>query len=214
MSIKVEKLSFRYGEKIIIDDLNLIVKTGENIGIIGKSGEGKTTLLKLLSGLYKAHSGCVNICGVTEALHIRNYIALVMQHTDLFPASIKENITCGHDYENNMINFACRTAQLDEWLTSLPDGIDTFVGERGSKVSGGQAQRIAIARAVLKNTPIILLDEPTSALDNDTSALLLNAMKNMMLRKTVVQVSHNLNSLINCDKIYELIGGQLYDTRA
>ena len=109
-----------------------------------------------------------------------------------------------------MLRQACDAAQLSDWIATLPDGIDTFVGERGGKVSGGQAQRIAIARAIAKNAPVVLLDEATSALDGDTSKAVLSAIESLAKGKTVVSVSHRPEVLMGCSRVYRLEGGQLY----
>lgn len=209
MSIYIENLSFFYNTNEILRSVDLTVNTGESIGIIGASGCGKSTLLKLLSGLYAPQKGFVEVHGVREPKNIRKYMAMVMQNAMLFPASIKDNITCGHSMADDKIKLACETAQLSNWITTLPEGIDTFVGERGGKVSGGQAQRIAIARAIAKNAPVVLLDEATSALDGETSGAVLSAIANLTKGRTVVSVSHNPNDLVNCDRIYRLEGGRL-----
>lgn len=211
MSIHIEGLNFAYGDKKVLDNINLMVETGEKIGIVGVSGGGKSTLLKLLSGLYSSQCGIIKIQGVCEPEEIRKQVAMVMQSAMLFPLSIRENITCGHEMSDEIIKQACNAAQLSEWIATLPDGIDTFVGERGGKVSGGQAQRIAIARAVAKDAPVVLLDEATSALDSETSDALLSALENLMKGRTVVSVSHNLDTLLNCSRIYRLEGGRLLD---
>mgnify|MGYP000347611326 CR=1 FL=1 len=211
MSIHIENLSFSYGEKQILHDINLDIESGENIGIVGVSGCGKSTLLKLLAGLYSVQSGIIEVCGARRPEDIRKNAAMVMQSTMLFPASIKDNITCGHPLSDEAIRQACDAAQLTEWIASLPDGIDTFVGERGGKVSGGQAQRIAIARAIAKNAPVVLLDEATSALDGETSKAVLSALESLTRGKTVVRVSHRPEDLSGCSRIYRLEGGRLYN---
>jgi len=211
MSIHIENLSFSYGEKQILHDINLDIESGENIGIVGVSGCGKSTLLKLLAGLYPVQSGIIEVCGARRPEDIRKNAAMVMQSTMLFPASIKDNITCGHPLSDEAIRQACDAARLTEWIASLPDGIDTFVGERGGKVSGGQAQRIAIARAIAKNAPVVLLDEATSALDGETSKAVLSALESLTRGKTVVRVSHRPEDLSGCSRIYRLEGGRLYN---
>jgi ABC-type multidrug transport system fused ATPase/permease subunit len=113
---------------------------------------------------------------------------------------------------DEVIRSACDVAMLTEWINTLPEGIHTFVGERGGKVSGGQAQRISIARAIAKNAPVILLDEPTSALDNETSAALIKALEGLTCGKTVIHVSHRPENLARCDHIYKLTGGKLATT--
>jgi len=213
MSIIIENLSFSYGEKRVLDDINLTVQTGEAVGIAGVSGGGKTTLLKLVSGLYDVQIGNIAVMGARTSADRRKNTAMVMQSAPLFPASIRDNITCGHEMDESGILRACAAAQLIEWIATLPDGLDTFVGERGGKVSGGQAQRIAIARAIAKNAPVILLDEPTSALDESTSSAVINALNELTKGKTVLHVSHRPETLAGCDRVLRLEGGLLHDSR-
>jgi ABC-type multidrug transport system fused ATPase/permease subunit len=209
MSILVEDLNFAYGDNKILKGINLFIEAGEKVGIIGVSGGGKSTLLKLLAGLYPAYSGIVEVNGARNPEDIRRHAAMVMQNPMLFPASIKDNITCGHPMSDEVIWQACDAAQLSDWIAALPDGLDTFVGERGGKVSGGQAQRIAIARAIAKDAPVVLLDEATSALDDNTSNAVIYALENLMKGKTVVSVSHRPQSLRDCSRVYRLEGGRL-----
>jgi len=209
MSIVIENLSFSYGDLIILNEINLTVKTGESVGIIGASGSGKSTLLKLISGLYDEKNGRIDVMGASHPAMRRKNTAMVMQNNPLFPASIRDNIACGHDMDDAVVWHAIETAQLTEWVASLPARVESFVGERGNQVSGGQAQRIAIARAVAKDAPVVLLDEPASALDDDTSAALFSALTNLTQNKTVVHVSHRPDTLANCDRLYELDGGFL-----
>lgn len=211
MSINIQSVIFSYGEKVILNDINLMVKTGESVGIVGVSGGGKSTLLKLLSGLYTSQSGVIEVQGARIPEDIRKNVSMVMQNAMLFPTSIKENITCGNLMSKETITKACQAAQLNEWIATLPDGINTFVGERGGKVSGGQAQRIAIARAIAKDAPVVLLDEATSALDGETGRAVLSALLNLTKDKTVVSVSHMPETLMNCKHIYRLERGRLFD---
>lgn len=210
MGIHVQNVNFSYGETMVLQNINLDVRTEEHIGILGASGGGKSTLLKLLSGLYETQSGIIEVEGKRAAADIRNQVAIVMQNAMLLPASIKENITFGHPMSDELIYQACNAAQLSEWIETLPEGINTFVGERGSKISGGQAQRIAIARAIAKQAPVVLLDEATSALDQDTSKAVLLALKNLMEHKTVISVTHRPETLVDCNLIYHLEGGCLH----
>ncbi len=211
MGIIIENLSFSYSKKYILNDINLVVKPGDNIGIVGISGGGKSTLLKLVSGLYDLQTGNIVVAGAKRSAHRRQNVAMVMQNAALFPASIRDNITCGHDMDETVLLGACDNAQLTDWIATLPHGIDTFVGERNGNVSGGQAQRIAIARAIAKDSPIVLLDEPTSALDSDTSSAVIGALQRLTKDKTVLHVSHKLETLTKCNRIYRLEGGRLYD---
>ena len=212
MSLIIRNLSFSYGEKLVLDDINLTAETGESVGIVGVSGGGKSTLLKLVSGLYELQSGEIHLAGESDSSKRRKNVAMVMQSAALFPASIRENITCGHDMDEQIIQDACEAAQLMDWITTLPDGLNTFVGERGGKVSGGQAQRIAIARGIAKNAPVILLDEPTSALDSDTSAAVIKALAGLTRGKTVLHVSHRLETLTGCGRILRLENKTLGDS--
>ena len=210
MGIRIENLSFSYGDKLVLDNINLSIATGEAVGIVGISGGGKSTLLKLISGLYDIQTGKINIDNAYTSTERRKSVAMVMQNAMLFPASIRDNITCGHDIDESVIRRAFDVAQLTEWIATLPDGMDTFVGERGGKVSGGQAQRIAIVRAIAKDAPVILLDEPTSALDGDTSAAVMTALANLTRGKTVLHVSHRPETLTGCKCVLRLEGGNLY----
>ncbi len=210
MSIIIENLTFKYGDKKVLDSIKLLIKTGENVGIIGASGGGKSTLLKLISGLYDVQSGTISIDNASTSLERRKTIAMVMQNAMLFPASIRDNITCGHNIDEKIIKYACDTAMLTDWILTLPNGLNTFVGERGGSVSGGQAQRIAIARAIAKNSPVVLLDEPTSALDGTTGTAVITALLNLTKGKTILHISHQMNMLTECDRILKLDGGKLY----
>ena len=196
-------------EKEVLRRLCLKVEPGENVGIIGDSGGGKSTLLKIISGLYETQSGMVRVAGETRPVKIRSKVAMVMQAANLFPVSIRDNITCVHKMSNEEIWEACEAAQISQWIESLEDGLDTKVGERGQGVSGGQAQRIAIARAIAKKSPVILLDEPTSAIDEVTRKALLTAISRLTIGKTVIHVSHQTEALRGCDRIYRLVEGVL-----
>ena len=210
MSVVITGLYFSYGDKNILSGIDLNVRGGEKVGIVGASGGGKSTLLKLVSGLYEVRTGAVAVTGETDSAGRRKNVAMVMQSAGLFPASIRDNITCGRETPEADVWRACGAARLKEWVDSLPDGLDTYVGERGGKVSGGQAQRIAIARAVLKDAPVVLLDEPTSALDGETGEAVVNALTQLAENKTVLHGSHRCETLAGCDRILELRGGKLY----
>lgn len=210
MSINIRDLYFSYDEKPVLNNINLVVQTGEAVGIVGVSGGGKSTLLKLISGLYEVQSGEITVMDARTSADRRKNVAMVMQNAALFPASIRDNITCGHEMDEVEIKRACDAAQLTEWIAALPEGLDTFVGERGGKVSGGQAQRISIARAIAKNAPVVLLDEPTSALDHETGAAVITALDRLTKGKTVLHVSHKPEMLTGCGHVLKLDGGCLY----
>ena len=209
MSVIIENLSFSYGAVKALDDINISVQTGESVGIAGTSGGGKSTLLKLVGGLYDAREGRISVMGRYGSAERRSRVSMVMQNAALFPASIRDNITCGHEMPEDRIFAACEAAQLTEWIGSLPCGLETFVGERGGKVSGGQAHRIAIARAIAKDAEVVLLDEPTSALDEATGASLMAALAELTVGKTVLHVSHRPEALAVCDRVMRLEGGRV-----
>lgn len=208
-AVFLDKVSFSYGDTEVLRNLSLQVKPGERIGIIGDSGGGKSTVLKILAGLYEPDCGKVVIEGESLPEKIRGHVALVMQHNGLFPLSIRDNVTCGRDVSEERIWKACESASLTKWIKGLPDGLDTNVGQRGNRVSGGQAQRIQIARALCKDASVILLDEPTSALDQGTGQSVLEALDQLTLGKTVIHVTHRPEALDGCYVIYRLEGGKL-----
>ena len=208
-AVYLDSISFSYGENMVIKNLSLQVKHGEHIGILGDSGCGKSTLLKILAGLYEPDCGKALISGENLPQKIREQVALVMQHNSLLPLSIRENITCGHDIADETVWDACDNASLTKWIETLPKGLDTNVGERGNQVSGGQAQRIQIARALCKNAPVVLLDEPVSALDKDTGDSVLDALKKLTDGKTVIHVTHHQETLDSSYVIYRMTGGKL-----
>lgn len=208
-AVYLDNITFSYENTFVLKDLFLKGQPGEHIGIVGDSGCGKSTLLKLLAGLYEPECGKVIIAGASSPERIRKQVALVMQHNCLFPLSIRDNITCGHEMEEEVIWKACQNASLAQWIESLPKGLDTNVGERGAQVSGGQAQRIQIARALCKDAPIILLDEPTSALDKDTGDAVLSTLNKLLKDKTVIHVTHHPEVLDSSYSIYRLEGGKL-----
>jgi len=210
MSIFINAVFYSYRDIQVLDDISLSIQTGESVGVTGPSGGGKSTLLKLVSGLYDIQGGEITVAGAKCSEGRRKNVAMVMQNAALFAASVRDNITCGHDMDEDDVLRACEAAQLTDWIASLPEGLGTFVGERGGKVSGGQAQRIAIARAIAKDAPVILLDEPTSALDNETGAAFMIALERLTKGKTVLHVSHRHEMLAGCNRIYKLEGGRIY----
>lgn len=214
MSVLLREISFCYGEKKILDRISLTVRDKEHIGILGGSGSGKSTLLKILAGLYPVKEGLCEVAGECRPEEIRKRVAMVMQTPGLFPLSIRENITCGHPISEEKVWEAVRAAQLEEWVRELPDGLDSLVGERGGNISGGQAQRIAIARAIAKDAPVVLLDEPTSALDGETTDALLRAMERLTEGKTVIHVTHREETIQNYDRILVLKEGKLLEKKS
>lgn len=208
-AVFLDNISFSYESNVVFQNLSLTVRPGEHIAIVGDSGCGKSTILKILAGLYEPDCGRIIIAGESLPEKIREQVALVMQHNCLFPLSIRDNITCGHVIPEELIWSACENASLTKWIENLPEGLDTNVGERGGQVSGGQAQRIQIARALCKDAPVILLDEPVSALDKDTKHSILNALNKLMEGKTVIHVTHHPETLDSSYTIYRMEGGKL-----
>lgn len=214
MSVLLREISFSYGEKKILDKISLAVREKEHIGILGGSGSGKSTLLKILAGLYQVKEGNCEVAGKSAPEGIRKQVAMVMQNPGLFPLSIRDNITCGHPIPEEKVWEAVRAAQLEEWVRGLPDGLHSLVGERGGNLSGGQAQRIAIARAIAKDVPVVLLDEPTSALDGETAEALLRALDRLTEGKTVIHVTHREETIRNYDRILVLKEGKLFERKS
>lgn len=208
-AVFLENISFSYENHMVIKNLSLRAQTGEHIGIVGNSGCGKSTLLKILAGLYEPDCGTAVIAGEHFPERIRKQVALVMQNNSLFPLSIRDNITCGHNIPEELVWSACQNASLTKWIETLPDGLDTNVGERGNQVSGGQAQRIQIARALCKNAPVILLDEPVSALDQDTGYCVLDTLRKLTDGRTVIHVTHHRETLDDSYTIYRMEGGRM-----
>ena len=213
IEIEAIDVCFQYAERMVIDHLNLSILQGEKVGILGKSGCGKSTLLKILAGLYEPSYGSIRVKGESHPQKIRKQVAMVMQSAMLLPVSILDNITCGHSMSDEWVRHVCEAAMLMDWIQTLPDGLASKLGERGQALSGGQAQRIAIARAMAKDASIILLDEPTYALDHETSDAIMEALRQLTKGKTVVHVTHHPEQIEDYDRIFLLEGGVLYETR-
>ena len=200
----------------MLQHINLTVKKGNTIAIVGNSGGGKTTLVNLLPRFYDVKSGSISIDGIDIRDYtlesLRQNIAVVFQDNFLFSGTIRENILIGNENATEkQINQAVKMAYLDEFIATLQEGLDTQIGERGILLSGGQKQRVAIARAFLKDAPIIILDEATSALDNKAEAVVQKAIDNLMKDKTVFVIAHRLSTVRNADKIAVINEGQLVE---
>ena len=207
--IRLENVSFSYGEQQILHNITLSIDKGQKIGIIGESGCGKSTLLKILAGLYAPTLGFIEVCGKTDPEEISKCVSVVMQTPMLLPLTIYENITLGHNYPADRIEQVCKMVNIKNWIDSLPEGINTYLGNSADELSGGQAQRIAIARAMCKDANILLLDEPTSALDKDTTASVLESIKEFSKDKTVIHVTHQAAHLEGYNHIYKIESGFL-----
>jgi subfamily B ATP-binding cassette protein MsbA len=213
-SISIEDVSFGYGENEILQGLSLEVRSGEKLGITGPSGAGKTTLLNLIARFYDPIRGCVRYDGrdlreyTVESVY--RQIAIVTQEPLLFATSIRENIRCARpDASDAEVESAARSAEIHDEIEVLPDGYETVVGVGGRRLSGGQAQRINIARALLKRSGILLLDEPTSSLDSIADVRVRRALARLMQEPTTFLVSHRLSTLADADRILVLEGGRV-----
>ena len=215
--IDFKNVYFEYEKGIpVLKDFNLSVKPNETIALVGNSGGGKSTVVNLIPRFYDVVSGSIQINGIDirdyDIVDLRNNISFVFQDNYLFSGTIRENILMGKPNATEAdILEAIRLAHLEEFLASLPDGVDTVVGERGASLSGGQRQRVAIARALIKNAPIVILDEATSALDNESEAIVQKALDNLMANRTVFVIAHRLSTIHNANRIAVLNEGELVE---
>ena len=216
-NIEFRDVCFEYIENVpVLKHINLQIKQGETIALVGNSGGGKTTIVNLLPRFYDIKSGSITINGIDirdySLQSLRQNIAVVFQDNFLFSGTIRENILLGKENATEeQILQAVKMAYLDEFISTLPNGLNTQIGERGILLSGGQKQRVAIARAFLKDAPIIILDEATSALDNKAEAIVQKAIDNLMQDKTVFVIAHRLSTVRNADKIAVINEGQLVE---
>ncbi|KHF39151.1 ABC transporter ATP-binding protein [Halalkalibacter okhensis] len=205
--IRYNNVTFGYeGQEKVLNNISLSIKAGETIAFVGPSGAGKTTLCSLLPRFYELDHGSIEIDGTDiqdiTLSSLRNQIGIVQQDVFLFSGSIRENNCYGKlDATDNEIMEAARRAQLDEFVHSQPDGLDTVIGERGVKLSGGQKQRLAIARMFLKNPPILILDEATSALDTETEVAIQQSLAELSKGRTTLVIAHRLATIKNADRI-------------
>ena len=216
-SVVFENVNFEYVKDVpVIKNFNLSVRKGETIAIVGNSGGGKSTVVNLIPRFYDVNSGAIKIDGVDIREYtqssLRNIMSIVFQDNFIFAGTIRENILMGkpnatEEELQNVIN----SAHIDEFLPSLPNGINTIVGERGTSLSGGQRQRVAIARAMIRNTDIVILDEATSALDNESESIVQKAIDNLMKDKTVFVIAHRLSTIQNADRIAVINEGELVE---
>ena len=216
-SIQFNHVDFEYNEGIpVLKDINLNVKAGSTIALVGNSGGGKTTIVNLIPRFYDVKNGSITIDGTDirdfSLKSLRDNIAVVFQDNFLFSGTIRDNILLGkEDATEEEINQAIKMACLDEFISELKDGLDTKIGERGSLLSGGQRQRLAIARAFIKNAPVVILDEATSALDNKAEAVVQKAIDNLMQDRTVFVIAHRLSTVQNADTIVVINDGEIVE---
>ncbi len=216
--ITYRNVSFQYPEtsRAAIRDLCLTIPPGEKLGLIGQSGAGKSTLVTLLLRFYDIDAGQIliddqNIADVTQN-SLRRNIAVIPQDTSLFHRTLMDNIRYGRlEATDDEVIEAAKKAHAHEFITALPEGYQTLVGERGVKLSGGQRQRIAIARAVLKNAPILVLDEATSALDSESEKLIQDSLEELMQGKTVIAIAHRLSTIAHLDRLVVMSDGRIVE---
>jgi ABC-type multidrug transport system fused ATPase/permease subunit len=212
-AITFENVAFAYSEEAsVLRDVSLHIEPGQIVGVVGPTGSGKSTVLSLIPRFYDATSGRVLIDGVDVTDYklsaLRAQVGFVLQETVLFRGTIRENIAYGRPgATDDEIVAAAKIANADEFITRMPHGYDSMVGERGDTLSGGQRQRIGIARAVVRNSPIMILDEPTAALDPESEALVIEALRRLMQGRTVIMIAHRLSTIRDADKIIVLKEG-------
>jgi ATP-binding cassette subfamily B protein len=215
--IRFENVCFEYSSsagRTVIDDLTLHIHAGETVGIVGATGAGKSTLIKLLLRFYDVQQGRVTLDGYDirqlRLEDLRRAIGFVSQDVYLFHGTVRENIAYGSfDATLEEVMEAARVAEAHDFIMALPQGYDTIVGERGQKLSGGQRQRISIARAVLKNPPVLILDEATSSVDNETEAAIQRSLERIAVGRTTIVIAHRLSTVRNADRIFVLDEGRL-----
>jgi subfamily B ATP-binding cassette protein MsbA len=222
--IEFRDVSFRYGAGFdlpALEGVSFKVRAGETVAIVGQSGAGKSTLTNLIPRFYDVVKGAVLIDGHDvrdlQIASLRRFIAVVTQETHLFNDTVRANIAYGSHGVNDgdeAVKRAARAALADEFISKLPKGYNTVVGERGLILSGGQRQRIAIARAILKNAPILILDEATSALDTESEMLVRQALNNLMAGRTTIVIAHRLSTVRRADRIIVLDAGRVVEMGA
>jgi subfamily B ATP-binding cassette protein MsbA len=211
--ITFDHVAFGYGnEPPVLRDVCFTIKPGQVVGIVGPTGSGKSTVVSLMPRFYDPTGGRVLIDGTDISTHqlaaLRSQIGFVLQETVLFRGTIRENIAYGRpDASGEEVIAAAKLANADEFISRMPHGYDSVVGERGDTLSGGQRQRIGIARAVIRNSPIMILDEPTAALDTESERLVIEGLERLMKGRTVIMIAHRLSTIRDADKIIVLKDG-------
>jgi subfamily B ATP-binding cassette protein MsbA len=215
-NMEFRDLSFKYENDLVLKDINLSVKAGQTIAIVGKSGGGKTTLVNLIPRFYDVTGGSILIDGKDirdiSIESLRSLTAIVTQQTILFNDTVRNNIAYGDaakSFDDTVR--AAKSAYADDFIRQLPEGYDTVIGESGVKLSGGQRQRIAIARALLKDAPILILDEATSSLDTQSEREVQRALETLMNGRTSFVIAHRLSTIMNADRIIVLKDGRILE---
>jgi subfamily B ATP-binding cassette protein MsbA len=212
--IEFHNVSFSYGDKPVLSNVNLRIAAGEMVALVGVSGVGKSTLADLIPRFYDVTAGSIFLDGVDirdlTVQSLRSHIGVVTQHTFLFNDTVRNNIAYGQPHTDmGAIIAAAKAAHAHEFITALPQGYDSVIGEMGMQISGGQRQRLAIARALLKDAPILILDEATSALDVESERLVQDALENLMTRRTTLVIAHRLSTIRKANRIVVMIDGSI-----
>ena len=212
--IEFRDVNFSYQpERVVLNEINLEIDADETVAIVGRSGSGKSTLAKLIPRFYDPVDGQVLIDGVDIRQYrlnsLRQNIGFVMQGSALFQGSILENLTFGKPISMIDVEAATQAAYIHDFVTKLPNGYHTIIGEQGAQLSEGQKQRVALARVLLQNTPILILDEPTAALDNESEFYIQEAMKEICKQRTVIVIAHRLSTIRRADKIVVIDQGRI-----
>lgn len=215
-AVEIQNISFRYEEENVLKNFSIKVPKGSTVALVGQSGSGKSTIANLVTRFYDVNEGAIMIDGVDirqmTKKSLRNLMGLVTQDSILFNDTIRNNVGLGKDNATDEeIMEALKIANAWEFVKNLPLGLDTNIGDSGNKLSGGQKQRLSIARAVLKNPPIMILDEATSALDTESERLVQKALENMMKNRTSIVIAHRLSTIQNADKIVVMQRGQIVE---
>ena len=219
--ITLQEVGFSYNDDVLVlDDINLTIAPGETVAIVGRSGSGKSTLASLLMRFYQPVSGVIKVddfsLSEVSASSLRRQVALVNQQVMLFNDTVANNIAYGElrGATPHAITAAAEKAHAIEFINQLPSGMDTMIGEGGARLSGGQRQRLAIARALLKDAPILILDEATSALDTESEKSIQNALDAVMQGRTTIVIAHRLSTIENADRIIVMDGGKIIEQGA
>ena len=215
-AIALEHVSFGYDKELVLKDINLKIRAGELVAFVGMSGGGKTTLVNLIPRFYDVTAGRILIDGVdirdVKIASLRSQIGVVTQQTILFNDTVRKNIAYGdiQKSEEDIVN-AAKAANAHDFIARLPEGYETIIGEQGVKLSGGERQRISIARALLKDAPILILDEATSSLDTEAEIEVQDALDQLMKRRTTLVIAHRLSTIRNADRIIALVDGSIVE---
>lgn len=214
--IKIKNVSFKYEDQYVLQDFSLTIPKGHTVALVGQSGSGKSTIANLLTRFYDVNEGSIEIDGVDikeiSKKSLRGLMGIVSQDSILFNDTVGNNLKLGkHNASHEELMYAAQISNSYEFIKNLPEGFETNIGDSGNKLSGGQKQRLSIARAVLKNPPIMILDEATSALDTESERLVQEALENMMKNRTSIVIAHRLSTIQNADTIVVLSKGKIVE---